>query len=162
MVITSRAHICFLKLLGEGANGGDVKYLPSKIDYPSKRDSAETAKNICIFVRCEERNKPWLVFSKHKLKERESNFLKRVCQNEILYTCDSTFSEYDSEIYKPVCIIGCGCTDDFLIEVENYTQCTRCTNLGCSKVTKRKRKRKQVMISHLNKKQQKYSGRYQI
>ena len=133
-------------------------------------------------MRCDECNKPRLAFSKHKLKEGESNCLKRML-NELVYTCGSTFSEYDSEkednimhkvfvkanlscgqnvefsfysceIYNPVCI-HCGCTDDFLNKLENYPQCTRCTNLGCSKVPKRKRK--QVVISYLNKKKQRSS-----
>ena len=137
----------------------DERYLPSKIDDPSKRDhkipftaSAQTAKNVGILVRCDECNKPRLAFSKHKLKERESNCLKPML-NEVVYTCSSTFSEYNSEkednimhkvfvkanlscgqnvefsfysceIYNPVCI-HCGCTDHFLNEVENYPQCTR-------------------------------------
>ena len=167
----------------------DEKHLPSKIDDPSKRDhhvpftpSAQTAKNVGFFVRCEECDKPRLIFAKNKLKERELNLLKRML-NEIVYTCGATFSEYDTEaedcilykvfvkanlscgqkvevsfysceIFKAVCI-HCGCVDNFPKEIEYYPQCTRCTNLECAKVPKRKRK--QVVASDLSKKKKKTS-----
>ena len=81
----------------------DEKHLSSKIEDPPKKDhkipftlSTQTEKNVGFLVRCEECNKPYLLFAKRKLKDQELTSLKRIL-NELVYSCGSSFAEYDAE-----------------------------------------------------------------
>ena len=77
------------------------RYLPSKLEDAEKRPhnvpftpSAQTAKNVGITVKCAECERPRLLYSKQKLKDRQLKVLK-IFISKIIYICGSTLLEYD-------------------------------------------------------------------
>ena len=82
----------------------DEKYLPSKIEDPSKADhkipftqTAQTAKNVGLLLNCDECSKLRLLHAKHKLQMKKLNELKHIL-NYLVYVCGSSLTELDEEI----------------------------------------------------------------
>ena len=78
----------------------EEKYLPSKLEDPSKRPhnipftvTAHTADNVGIAVRCAYCKKTRLIYSQRKLSLDEQNKLKRLLSN-VEYFCGASLSEY--------------------------------------------------------------------
>ena len=173
---------------------GDVKYsegsdplekhLPSKIEDISKQSheipftpTAQTAKNVGFVLRCDECNKPRLLYAKLKLKGEEISALKRTL-NDLLYVCGGSLKEisadedpnvhisdkvfvrenlcctslielpyYSVGIYQNICI-HCGKSERLTNDVDVYPKC-----IGChQKVNVARKKRKTIVEADLGKK----------
>ena len=79
------------------------KYLPSKLDDPSKRPhnipfppTAQASKNVGITVRCVECKKPRLLYAQKKIHLSEVSSLKRLLAG-VEYVCGAVLSEYGGD-----------------------------------------------------------------